>query len=52
MVTNKISKGEKAWLVSEIVSTPSSGCLNWWMHLKGKVLIEKIGIAFLKLASN
>lgn len=28
--------GEKAWLVSEFLTTPDSACLNWCMHLKGE----------------
>lgn len=28
--------GDKAWLVSEIIETPNSGCLKWWMFFKGK----------------
>lgn len=30
--------GNKAWLISELISTPTSGCLNWWMHLFGKAI--------------
>ena len=29
-------EGDRAWLVSEVISAPESGCLNWYMHLKGR----------------
>lgn len=28
-------RGEKAWLISELFSTPSSGCLNYFLFMKG-----------------
>ena len=29
--------GDKAWLVSELISTPEPGCLNWYMNLHGTI---------------
>jgi hypothetical protein len=26
-----LKSGDTAWLVSELVVTPASGCLKWWM---------------------
>lgn len=31
-----MKKGEKAWLVSETIQSPNSGCLSWYMHLYGR----------------
>jgi hypothetical protein len=27
--------GDKAWLVSEVVESPSGACLDFWYHMKG-----------------
>lgn len=31
-----MQKGEKAWLISETITAPKSGCLSWYMHLYGR----------------
>lgn len=33
---SSMKKGDKAWLVSETIQAPNSGCLSWYMHLYGR----------------
>lgn len=42
-------EGDKAWLVSEVIEVPESGCLSWYMHLKGPsignlTIYQRVGI--------
>lgn len=27
--------GDKAWLVSEVLESPTGGCLDFWYHMRG-----------------
>jgi hypothetical protein len=31
-----VFKGQKAWLVSELLQTEDPACLSWWMNLYGR----------------
>ena len=48
-------KGQKAWLVSELLQTENAACLSWWMNLYGRnkifeklEIIENFKITFFK----